>query len=124
MDSVEDSTVLVVEDESFVRMIAADVLEESGFCVLEAPDASVALDLLKQHDVAVVFTDINMPGPIDGLQLARIVTEGFPHVKVIVTSGKQWLGPDDLPHESVFLPKPYRPAQLTRLIETQTNRAG
>lgn len=124
MESTDDSTVLVVEDESFVRMIAADVLEESGFCVLEAPDASVALDLLKQHDVAVVFTDINMPGPIDGLELAKIVTECFPHVKVIITSGKQWLGPEDLPEDSVFLPKPYRPAQLTQLIEAQARHAG
>ncbi|UYY79635.1 response regulator [Sphingomonas sp. R1] len=124
MNNADDSTVLVVEDESFVRMIAADVLEESGFRVLEAPDASVALDLLKQHDVAVVFTDINMPGPIDGLDLARIVTERFPHVKVIVTSGKQWLGPEDLPDASVFLPKPYRPAQLTRLIEAQAKVGG
>ncbi len=120
MHNADDSTVLVVEDESFVRMIAADMLEESGFRVLEAPDASVALELLKQHQIAVVFTDINMPGPIDGLELARIVTETCPQVKVIVTSGKQWLGPEDLPDHSVFLPKPYRAAQLTQLIEEQT----
>ena len=120
MNNADDSTVLVVEDESFVRMIAADMLEESGFRVLEAPDASVALELLKQHQIAVVFTDINMPGPIDGLELARIVTETFPQVKVIVTSGKQWLGPEDLPDHSVFLPKPYRAAQLAQLIEEQT----
>lgn len=120
MNNADDSTVLVVEDESFVRMIAADMLEESGFRVLEAPDASVALELLKQHQIAVVFTDINMPGPIDGLELARIVTETCPQVKVIVTSGKQWLGPEDLPDHSVFLPKPYRAAQLTQLIEEQT----
>lgn len=120
MNNADDSTVIVVEDESFVRMIAADMLEESGFRVLEAPDASVALELLKQHQIAVVFTDINMPGPIDGLELARIVTETCPQVKVIVTSGKQWLGPEDLPDHSVFLPKPYRAAQLTQLIEEQT----
>ncbi|MET3725921.1 response regulator [Sphingomonas trueperi] len=123
MNKADDSTVLVVEDESFVRMIAADMLEESGFRVLEAPDASVALELLKQHQIAVVFTDINMPGPIDGLELARIVTETCPQVKVIVTSGKQWLGPEDLPDHSVFLPKPYRAAQLTQLIEEQTGDA-
>ncbi len=67
------STVLVVEDEMFVRMIAADALEESGFAVLEAADAMQALEQLATHRVAVLFTDINMPGEIDGLQLADIV---------------------------------------------------
>lgn len=124
MTSSEEPTVLVVEDETFVRMIAADALAESGFQVLEAPDAMEALALLDKHDVAVVFTDINMPGPIDGLELADIVSTQFPHVKVIVTSGKQWLEPEQLPDDSLFLPKPYRPNQLAKLVGQQAGRAA
>lgn len=120
----ETHTVLVVEDETFVRMIAADALEESGFRVMEAPDAMTALDLLEANLVAVVFTDINMPGPIDGLELADIVAVRYPRVKVIITSGKQWLEPAALPDESVFLPKPYRPAQLTALVGRQAGISG
>lgn len=122
MTSFEEATVLVVEDETFVRMIAADALAESGFQVLEAPDATEALALLEKHEVAVVFTDINMPGPIDGLELADIVSTRFPRVKVIVTSGKQWLEPEDLPDDSLFLPKPYRPTQLAKLVGQQAGR--
>ncbi|WP_354311695.1 response regulator [Sphingomonas trueperi] len=119
--SPEGRTVLVVEDETFVRMIAADMLEEGGFRVVEAGDASEALELLERHQVAVVFTDINMPGLIDGLQLAGIVAERYPHVKVIITSGRQWLGSDALPSDCVFLPKPYRSAELSELVERQAS---
>ncbi|RSV52927.1 response regulator [Sphingomonas sp. ABOLD] len=69
-----------------------------------------------------IFTDINMPGPIDGLELADIVSTRFPRVKVIVTSGKQWLEPKELPDDSLFLPKPYRPTQLARLVGQQAGR--
>lgn len=117
MTAADDPAVLVVEDETFVRMIAADALEESGLRVIEAPDAVEALDILAQHQVAVLFTDINMPGAIDGLELAAIVTVRYPQVKVIITSGRQWLEPEALPDHSVFLPKPYRPAELAALVE-------
>lgn len=118
------STVLVVEDEVFVRMIAADVLEESGFAVIEAADALQALDQLAKHNVAVLFTDINMPGEIDGLQLADIVAVRYPRVKVIVTSGRQWLETENLPDHGIYLPKPYRADQLTQLVQLQASRAG
>ncbi|MGN7999461.1 response regulator [Sphingomonas sp. 22176] len=124
MTSSEEPVVLVVEDETFVRMIAADALAESGFQVLEAPDAMEALALLERHEVAVVFTDINMPGEIDGLQLADIVAVRFPRVRVIITSGKQWLEPEQLPDDSLFLPKPYRPKQLAKLVGQQAGRAA
>ncbi|WP_066723972.1 MULTISPECIES: response regulator [Sphingomonas] len=118
------STVLVVEDEMFVRMIAADALEESGFAVLEAADAMQALEQLAAHRVAVLFTDINMPGEIDGLQLADIVAVRYPHIKVIVTSGRHWLGSEDLPDHGIYLPKPYRADQLTQLVQLQASRTG
>ncbi len=124
MKNIKDATILVVEDEIFVRMIAADALAEDGFRVIEAGDAMEALTLLDDHQVAVVFTDINMPGAIDGLELADIVAVRYPRVKVIVTSGKHWLEPESLPDDSLFLPKPYRPTELTELVERQARAAG
>jgi DNA-binding NtrC family response regulator len=106
-------TILIVEDEVLIRIIAADALEESGFKVLEAGNATEALGILDDHDeVAVLFTDINMPGDMDGLALARHVSHQRPEIKVVVTSGKQWLDSSSLPDDGVFLPKPYRASQL------------
>jgi CheY-like chemotaxis protein len=113
-------TVLLVEDEVFIRIVAADSLAESGFQVLEAADAESALHLLDQHEeVVVLFTDINMPGEIDGLELAEIATRRRPHVKVVVTSGREWIDNSRLPDHGVYLPKPYRPAQLSSVIRAQ-----
>ena len=114
-------TVLIVEDEVFVRIIAADLLTDSGFQVLEAANADEALALLAEHrDVAVLFTDVNMPGEMDGLALAQHVVASRPEIKVIVTSGRQWLQRSDLPDDGLFLPKPYRGAELAEMIHRQT----
>jgi len=117
MREAEHDTILIVEDEVLIRIIAADALEDSGFTVLEASDAAEALRILARHDeVAVLFTDINMPGDMDGLALARHVASERPEIKVVVTSGKQWLDATSLPDAGVFLPKPYRASQLTAAI--------
>lgn len=116
-------TVLLVEDEPFVRIVAADSLVDNGFCVLEAQDAEAALRLLDEHaEVAVLFTDINMPGPIDGLGLAEIVARQRPEVKVVVTSGRERIDDSRLPDHGVYLPKPYQPAQLASVIRAQAAR--
>ncbi len=120
MTSSGEATVLVVEDETFLRLVAADMLQESGYHVLEAEDATVALELLARHKVAVVFADINIPGFMNGLELAEAISEAYPHVSVIITSGRQWLGSDALPAATTFLPKPYRTAQLASLIGEKT----
>jgi len=119
MTTAADATILIVEDECFVRMIAADSLSESGFTVLEAQDAEEALALLDRHRVAVLFTDINMPGPLNGLELAEMATTRQPEVKVVVTSGQEWIDDKRLPDRGVYLPKPYRPAQLTEIVRLQ-----
>lgn len=119
MISQSPATVLIVEDEFLVRLIAADSLSESGFSVLEAQDAEEALALLDRHQVAVLFTDINMPGPINGLELAQMVAQRRPEVKVVVTSGREWIDASRLPDSGVYLPKPYRPAQLTEVVRQQ-----
>ena len=91
-------TVLVVEDETLIRMLAADSLADSGYKVLEAADATEALRILEEHDeVAVLFTDVNMPGSIDGFEFARLVRQGWPDVGILVISGKVAPKPGDLP---------------------------
>jgi CheY-like chemotaxis protein len=80
--------VLVVEDEMFIRMIAVDTLEDRGYGILEAGDAREALAVLEQTPgIALIFTDVNMPGDIDGLDLATEVAKRWPHIEIIVTSG-------------------------------------
>ncbi len=124
MSISESATVLIAEDELFVRMIAADVLAESGFCVLEADNAAEALDLLAQHDVAVLFTDINMPGAMNGLELAKIVAVRYPRIRVIITSGKHWLSEEEIPDQGLYLPKPYGSNQLASAVERQAAKYG
>ncbi len=83
------TTVLVVEDEPLVLMHAVDMLTDAGFAVVEAPNAERALDQLKRHpEVSALFSDINMPGALDGLELARQIHATHPHVHLILTSGR------------------------------------
>jgi CheY-like chemotaxis protein len=109
--------VLVAEDEPLVRMLAVDILEEEGFTVVEASTASAALALLeKRSDVTALFTDIDMPGGMNGLELASVVHERWPHVALVVTSGVFRPAADRLPDEGVFLQKPYATSAPVRVI--------
>jgi CheY-like chemotaxis protein len=117
--------VLVVEDEPMIRMMAVDVFEDEGFEVMEAPTAPVALALMeKRADVAALFTDIDMPGGMNGLELAAVVHRHWPHVALVVTSGVFRPAAGELPGDGVFLPKPYKisaPARVMRdLLERKS----
>lgn len=82
--------VLVVEDDVSLRSMLADVLRDAHLTVLEAPDADAALEILRtQRDIALVFTDVRMPGSMNGIELAGIVQKEFPKTKIIVTSGRR-----------------------------------
>ena len=114
--------VLVVEDESLVRMFAVDVLEDEGYEVIEASDAEQALAELKARpDIGLVFTDINMPGAMDGVGLAREIGRAMPGVHVILTSGK-YLSRDEIPVTTPFMTKPYTAHQLLGLMEKFLSR--
>jgi len=119
MGSSQKPTILVVEDEKFVRMVAVEALEDSGFQVLDTGSAVEALDIMASHEVSVLFTDIQMPGPIDGLELADIVAVRHPRVKLIVTSGMMRPDDTDIPDNGIFLPKPYLLNDLSSIIEKQ-----
>ena len=119
-DRQQPVIVLLVEDEALVRMMAADVLrEEGGFKVVEAADADEALTVLDAtEDVRALVTDVEMPGSLDGFTLARVVKQAWPHIGIVVTSGRMAPGPKDLPLGALFMPKPYRPADLLAAVRT------
>ncbi|MBL0405639.1 response regulator [Microvirga aerilata] len=118
--------ILVVEDETLLRMLAGDILtEDAGYRVIEAVNADEALIMLEsRHDVRLVFTDVNMPGALNGFALARIVDMRFPGIKVIVTSGLARPGVGDLPKGKRFLPKPYAPSALITLVQEMIGKAA
>jgi two-component system, response regulator PdtaR len=112
------SVVLVVEDEPLVRMTAADELEEAGFQVLEATNADEALKVLeaRSDEVQVLFTDVDMPGSMDGMALAKQVYQRWPHMLLLISSGYARPHPDEIPDHGHFVPKPYIGATLVRHI--------
>ena len=101
-------------------MVATDTLLEAGVTVFEAGSAVEALQVLEDHaTIAVLFTDINMPGGMDGLELADQVFKLRPDVELIVTSGRLRLSDRALPDHGTFLPKPYRASDLIALIQAE-----
>jgi CheY-like chemotaxis protein len=110
-------TVLVVEDEALVRMDIGLLLDDEGFQVLEASNADDAISLLDAHpEVRLMFTDIDMPGSMDGLKLAAAVRDRWPPVKIIVTSGHRHMSDDTLPVVGRFFSKPYDPSRVIHAI--------
>ncbi len=116
--------VLIVEDDFLLRMDAADMIKAAGFEVIEAGNADQAIEVLEgRPDITVVFTDIQMPGSMDGLKLARAVRGRWPPIKIIATSGRLHVDEGDLPEGGRFLPKPYSHAQMTRVLRELTTGA-
>ena len=106
--------VLIVEDEPLLRSVAVEFLSEAGLVTFEAENAAEALDLLNSRaaEIAVLFTDVRMPGSIDGLELARLAHNSWPWIRVIVTSGAFGSPSDKLPNDADFLRKPWLPLDL------------
>jgi CheY-like chemotaxis protein len=123
-DASTRQVVLIVEDEALVRMIAVDMIEEAGFEILEASNADEAILLLEaRRDITVLFTDIEMPGSMDGLGLAQAVRGRWPPIKIIATSGRCVVRDGDLPSGGLFLPKPYSSTQISRALRKLTAQA-
>jgi CheY-like chemotaxis protein len=101
------AVVLVVEDELLLRMRAVDMVEDAGFTSVEAVDADQAIAILESRsDIALLFTDIQMPGSMDGLRLAHAVRKRWPPIKIILVSGQLKLVDLELPADSRFFGKP------------------
>ena len=102
-------TVLIVEDEALIRMGAVGMVLDAGFDALEASNADEAICILEaRSDIYLVFTDIQMPGTMDGIKLAHYVRERWPPVRLIVVSGDARVREGDLPVGARFFAKPYR----------------
>ncbi|USI74992.1 response regulator [Sphingomonas morindae] len=109
---------LVVEDEVLVRLLSVEILGELGFEVQAAENADEALALLEEDaGVSLVFSDIRMPGSMDGLGLASRVHQRWPGIRLLLTSGDTRPSTTDLPDESRFLPKPFSLVSLARELE-------
>ena len=109
----QHTAVLVVDDEVLIRMHAAGTLEESGFEVLEAADAREALQVLENRpDIRLIFTDIQMPGKLDGLDLIREVHRRWPKILLVVTSARVKPRDSEIADSGTFLAKPYSEKQL------------
>ena len=130
MGTISDATehsarrpvVLIVEDEVLLRMHATAVIEAAGFDTIEASDADDAIAILEaRKDIRIVFTDIEMPGSMDGLKLSRAIRDRWPPIELILTSGKRHPQADDLPERGKFFPKPYNPDALVAAIRNFAN---
>lgn len=106
-DSIKVPNVLIVEDEMMLRMRAVDIVEDAGFRSVEAVNADQALSILESRsDISLLFTDIQMPGSMDGLKLAHAVHDRWPAIKIILVSGQVNPSDAEKPAESRFFGKP------------------
>ena len=104
---------LVVEDESLIRMNAMAMVQEAGFEAIAASDADEAIQILEsRHDIRAVFTEVHMPGSMDGIRLANLIRHRWPPVALIVPSGQTNVPENDLPAGGRFLRKPYEQMQV------------
>jgi DNA-binding NtrC family response regulator len=107
------AVVLIVEDDMMLRMLAVDMVTDAGYTPLEALDAAEAFVILESRtDIALMCTDIQMPGKMDGVGLAHAVHERWPKIKIIVVSGQLELPHLDLPPRSRFIGKPLNAAEV------------
>ena len=121
ISAAKRAVILVVEDDLLIRTDAAQMIAEGEFDVIEAANADEAIAILETRlDIAVVFTDIQMPGSMDGLKLAAAVRDRWPPIKIIATSGQVMIGRDGLPEGGLFLPKPYSSAQILKTLRELT----
>src|SRR3954471_11820586 len=114
--------VLVVEDEMVLRMRAVDIVEDAGFTAIEAVNADEALSILESRsDIALLFSDIQMPGSMDGLKLAHAVHHRWPSIKIILVSGQVKVSDADTPTDSRFFGKPL---EVKRMIAELQGMVG
>ncbi len=115
------ATILLVEDEALIRTVVAEGFRDEGFTVIEAADAAEALAVLAAGlQVDVLFTDVRMPGTMDGLTLARVVSRTRPDIGIIVTSGHFVERPSEVPEP--ILPKPYMIPEAVRRVHRVLDR--
>jgi two-component sensor histidine kinase len=117
--------VLVVEDEMVLRMRAVDIVEDAGFVPIEAVSADQAIGILESRDdISLLFTDIQMPGSMDGLKLAHAAHARWPHIKIILVSGQIAVTDADKPDDSRFFPKPLEVQQMIGELQDMVGKGA
>ena len=117
MGDAHRTTVLVVDDESLVRLDIVESLNAAGYATQDASCAEEAIQMLEQRPgIRVVFTDIQMPGSMDGLALSHYVRNRWPPTVIVIISGKGNVAPDELPSDADFLAKPFSGYELARIL--------
>ncbi|MDB5530346.1 MAG: hypothetical protein JWR51_3449 [Devosia sp.] len=110
--------ILVVEDEFLILSSTANDLRDAGFTVFEASNADDAIALLETHaEIRILFTDVDMPGSMNGLKLSAAVRDRWPPILIIVTSGKTPVGGTELPTGGRFFPKPYNTNKIASAMQ-------
>ncbi|SFB50580.1 Response regulator receiver domain-containing protein [Rhizobium sp. NFR07] len=123
MNNFRQKTVLVVEDEALIRFAVMDALEDAGYAVIEASSVLEAIGQLGQHEeIDLLITDVDMPGVLNGIDLARMVAECAPRISIIVSSARSVK--EDLPASVYFLPKPCSAAGLLSTVGTMLKARG
>ncbi|CAN7724046.1 response regulator [Bradyrhizobium sp. LjRoot220] len=116
--------VLVVEDEMMLRMRVIDMVEDAGYLSVEAVDADEAMAILQSRsDIALMLTDVQMPGSMNGLQLAHAVHERWPPIKIILASGQLKLSRSEIPLDSRFFGKPLQSDEIIAGMREMLGRA-
>ena len=110
-------TIVVVEDDLIISEYLCGILTDKGYSVVDAANADEAIPILEaRNDVRMLITDINMPGPMDGLTLAATVRERWPKIKIIITTGKERPKIDQVPSGSLYLKKPFTPGSVMAAV--------
>lgn len=111
--------VLIVEDDVLIRMEAVDLFEDAGYEVIEAGDADAAVEALEaRDDITFLFTDIEMPGSMDGMALALAARKRWPPIRILIASGRVKPYVDEMPSGSAFVSNPYDSRQISAAILT------
>jgi DNA-binding NtrC family response regulator len=120
-----ETNVLVVEDEMVLRMRAVDIVEDAGFTAVEATNADQAISVLEaRSDISLLFSDIQMPGSIDGLKLAHAVHERWPDIKIILVSGQINPSAEEKPENSRFFGKPIDSEQMIAELQDMIGKGA
>jgi len=115
--------VLIVEDDMVLRMRAVDIVEDAGFVPVETVSADQAIEVLEaRDDISLLFTDIQMPGSMDGLMLAHAVHSRWPHIKIILVSGQVAVTEADKPIDSRFFPKPLEIHEMVLALQAMIGK--
>jgi len=119
------ATVLVVENDAMINMAAVDAIVDQGYLALSAASADEALIVLAAHpEIEVLFTDIKMPGSIDGLVLASATHRDHPLIDIVIASGSLRPTADEMPAGAAFLPKPYSAKQVADALHKVINQTS